>query len=306
MTEGQAPIWYPFDKLIVGYSLVMVLLLLVLGDPLWLYFDEVVFYIGTGILSIVIVRYFDERRGGLIRLLRLLYPALLFTFFYRATGGTMFLLFNRFFDPELTAFEQSIFGVHPTLHIDRHWLHPAISEIVLMAYFLYYFLILGWVLILYVRGDYGVVKSSLTAFCAIFFVSYMMFWLYPIEGPRWFFADRYLHDVASPLARQLAQFVIDNAAVRGGCMPSSHFAIAVSIQMYAFRFYPRAAWPLLAIVFGMGIGTFWGRYHYVSDTIVGGLIGIVATLIVWRLHPPGEMRRRDSQEEETLASYHVS
>lgn len=306
MTDRNAVVWYPFDKLIVGYSLLMVVLLLVLGTPLRVYLDEMIFYLGAATLSVVVVRYLDERRGGLVRLLRLLYPVLLFTFFYRATGGTMFLLFSRFFDPELTALEESIFGAHPTLFIDSHWLHPAISEIVLLAYFLYYFMIIGWVLSLYIRGDLDIVKSSLTAFCAIFFASYMLFWLFPLEGPRWFFVDRYLHDVTSPVARQLAQFVIDKAAVRGGCMPSSHFAIAVSIQMYAFRYYRRIGWVLLPIVLGMGVGTFWGRYHYVSDTIVGGIIGIVFTLIVWRFYSPESKRQSSAGRVETLVENHVS
>jgi membrane-associated phospholipid phosphatase len=254
----------------------------------------------------VIVRYLDERQGGMTRLLRLLYPALLFTFFYRATGGTMFLLFDYFLDPQFTAFEHSIFGVNPTLYIDRHLLHPIISEIVLLAYFSYYFMILAWVLAVYLRGDYGVIKSSITAFCGIFFISYMMFWLFPLEGPRWYFADRYFHDVASPVARHLTEYIMHSAAVRGGCMPSSHFAIAVSIQMYAFRFYRRAGWFLLPVVLAMGIGTFWGRYHYVSDTIVGGLLGAIITLIVWRHYSPKKMRRPDRTDVETPVGNHVS
>ncbi len=306
MAERKAITWYPFDKLTAGYSLLMVVILLMLGRPLSMYIDEVVFYLGTASLSLVVVHYFDERRGGLIRLVRMLYPVMLFTLFYRITGGIMFLLFDRFFDPELTALELSIFGVHPTLYIDRHWLHPAISEFVLMAYFVYYFMILAWVVSVYLRGDFDIIKSSVTAFCAIFFASYLLFWLFPIEGPRWFFADRYLHDVASPVARQLTQFVIHNAAVRGGCMPSSHFAIAVSIQMYAFRFYRRLGWVLLPIVLGLGVGTFWGRYHYISDTIVGGLIGILLTLVVWRLYPIKTTGRPKQERVPTLVKNHVS
>ena len=41
---------------------------------------------------------------------------------------------------------------------------------------------------------------------------------------------------------------------------------------------------MLPINFGLTIGTFWGRFHYVSDVFVGIAIAIVAYILVDKKH----------------------
>ena len=65
-------------------------------------------------------------------------------------------------------------------------------------------------------------------------------------------------------------------------MPSTHFAVALVILIYVYRSYRRAGWLLLLLVIGLGIGTVWGRFHYVSDVVVGGIIGMISVLLVFR------------------------
>jgi membrane-associated phospholipid phosphatase len=298
--------WQTFDKLVVGYCIGMALLVAVLGRPLSNYVDEIFFYVGCAVLAHVIVQYFDESRGGIVRVIRMVYPVALFSFFYRATGGTMDLLFDSFFDAQLTAFEMSVFGWNPTVFIDQHLLHPALSEYFLLSYLLYYPLIPLFLYLVYRRGDFEIVRSSVTAFCGIFFASYALFFLYPIEGPRWFLASAYQHELTSPFARQIVELIQAKAAVRGGCMPSSHFAIALSIQMYCFRYYRKVGWMILPIVFGLAMGTFWGRYHYVSDVVVGGLIGFVITVLVWKFSDKSPSVTIAPLGEEALKQNHVT
>ncbi|MFH1686956.1 MAG: phosphatase PAP2 family protein [bacterium] len=289
--ETSAREWYPFDRLVVIYCALMLSLLLTMGRPLGDFVGELVFYGLMMVLAILAVRCLDASRPGWSRSLRLLYPALMFTFFYRATGGTMFLFFDQFFDGQLAAWERSLLGVNPTIFIDQNTLNPILNELFSLAYFCYYLMIPAFLIYIYRRQDWAILKSVMTTFCAVFFCSYLMFMFYPLEGPRWFLAEQYHHDVTSPIARHLAQFVINNAAVRGGCMPSSHFAVALVIAMYVFRFYRKYRWPVLALVVALGIGTVWGRYHYVSDVFVGGLLGSGVTLLVWKLMP---IARRDT------------
>lgn len=283
----------------------MLVLILILGRSLQAYADSLIFYAGTALFTIVCVRYLDWSSSDTIRVIRLGYPILLFTLFYRATGGTMFLVFDRFFDSNLVGFETSVFGIEPTLYIDRHLLNVWCNEILSLCYFAYYPLIpvyFGWLLF---RGRERIYISALTAVTTTFFVCYLLFFLYPIEGPRWHQAGQYTHQIVSPVSRHLADFVIRHAAVRGGCMPSSHFAVTLVIWMYSFRYYRRTGWLLLPFVIGLGIGTVWGRYHYVSDVIVGAAIGLTVTLITWIRD-----RAATSQElEETpkaLAGTHAS
>jgi membrane-associated phospholipid phosphatase len=142
----------------------------------------------------------------------------------------------------------------------------------------------GFVLWLLIRRHYDVLRRSVTAICLTFFVSYPLFFLYPVEGPRWHFAGAYTHDITGPVFRPLVEFVIANGAVRGGCVPSTHTAVAIVIMMFCFKYYRRAGWLLLPVNICLAIGTFWGRYHYISDVVIGIVIAVVSTIVVWRYY----------------------
>jgi membrane-associated phospholipid phosphatase len=276
------PVVYLFDRLILGYSLMMIALLVTLGRPLGNYSDEIVFYLIMAALVALIVRYCDETAGGWRTGVRLLYPALVASFFYRITGGQMFLVFDQFFDAQLVAWEYSVLGINPTLYIDRNLLNVPMTEVLSFCYFCYYPLLPGFVVMTFFRRDYQILRQYLTAAIMTFFASYVVFWLYPIEGPRWFFAEQYLHQVEGPVFRQLVDFVMDHAAVRGGAMPSSHTGVALVTLIFCFRYYRRLGWALLPIVTGLALGTVWGRFHYASDVVVGALLGVAAVALVWK------------------------
>jgi membrane-associated phospholipid phosphatase len=306
MKRNRTVILYPFDRIIIGYCLLMLFLILLLGRPLKSYYDELAFYSSVVVLAVFISRYVDEGKNRFSTILRIGYPALLFTFFYRATGGTIFLIFDRFYDRQLTSFEKAIFGMDPTLYIDQHLLNSWANEIFSFCYFSYYFMLLVFLLVLFIKKHYETIKSFLTAACFTFFLSYILFFLYPIEGPRWYFANEYANRIESPLFRRLVEFVINNAAVHGGCMPSSHFGVALVIQMYCFRYYKLAAWLLLPLNVGLAVGTVWGRFHYVSDVVVGGLLGMIATFFVWKYYPKWHPSGVSSVAQKELQAEHVS
>jgi membrane-associated phospholipid phosphatase len=277
--------FYLFDKVVIGYCLLMDVLILVLTRPLGRFYDEFTFYAGMALIAFFIVRLVDPSRSRLSAFVRLLYPAIMFTFFYRETGHLMFLVHTHFFDAQLTALEASLLGANPTLYIDRTLLNPWLTELFSMFYFSYYFMIPIFLLVVFFKRRYDVIANFMAASTLTFFLSYMLFFIYPIEGPRWHFAGEYLHQVTGPVFRPLVEYVIANGAVRGGCMPSTHFGIALVILLYTFRFSRKTAWWLLSAVIGLAIGTVWGRFHYVSDVVVGGLIGAAVTVAVWKLSP---------------------
>lgn len=284
----------------------MAALILVIGRPFANYRDELLFYSSVAALVAAIARYVPVEGTRLTDLIRLLYPGLLFTFFYRETGGTMFLLFDSFYDWQLTGFEKSVLGVYPTIYIDRHLLSVWLNEIFSLCYFSYYLMIPVFLLGAFIKKDYQLLRSSLTAICLTFFISYFLFFVYPIEGPRWYFASAYMNDIDGPVFRPLTELIITMGAVRGGCMPSSHFAVGLVIFLYCFRYYRKASWLLLPLVIGLGIGTFWGRYHYVSDVIVGGVIGLASTLFIWNYYPVSATKRYNSESIKEPLTENVS
>ena len=282
MTNAREVRFYPFDYLILGYSAGMMGLIALLGRPLAGYYDELVAYASIGAVAVLVINYMREDGSLLSRFLRLCYPAILFSVFYRLTGGTMFLIHGQMFDWQLTTFEKMLFGVNPTLYIDQHLLSVVPTELFMFAYFCYYLMIPASVLYLFGTRRDDQLKQLLTAICLTFFLSYPLFFLYPIEGPRWYFEMVYQHPVDGLIFRELVNFIIAHGAVRGGCVPSTHVAVAVVISMFGWRYWRPVGWVLMLITFGMAIGTFWGRFHYVSDVFIGILIAVPATLVVWK------------------------
>ena len=271
---------YPVDWIVLGYCLLMATLVALLVRPVDQYLDEVMFYLGMASLAALIIRYVDESAGGWRALVRIVYPALMFTFFYRVTGGQMCLLFDRYYDWQVAAVERAVIGENLTLYFDRVFLNVWATEILSFCYFCYYLMLPAFLALAFLRRDYGIIRQYLAAVSLTFFVSYLLFWLFPVEGPRWHFADQYINSIDGPVFQPLVAFVIDRAAVRGGAMPSSHTGVALVTLLFCFKHYRRAGRVLLPIVIGLALGAVWGRFHYVSDVIAGAGIGLASIWLV--------------------------
>lgn len=279
MTANKPLKLYPFDWLIVGYSLVMIVALLLLGRPFNDFTDELATYALTAITPFVIVKLTQGRQSFWAKAVRWLYPVILFTPFYRLTGTQMFLLFDHFFDAQLVAFETALFGIEPTLYIDQFLLHPIFTDIVTFCYICYYPMIPVFAVLVFRARKYDVLADATTAMCLMFFTSYLLFFLFPIEGPRWFQVSQYINPVRGYIFRPLVEFIQHKGAVHGGGMPSSHTGVALVITMYTYRLSKRWGLILTVIVTGLGVGAIWGRYHYVSDIVVGAVIGLLSVFI---------------------------
>ncbi len=275
---------YPFDVIILVYLSVISILALIFGRPLPVYYDEFLASIVFAAMVGGIIYFLGRSDRKVILFVRLLYPALLFTFLYRQTGGLMHLFFPGFFDYQLTAFEKAIFGVYPTFWIEQNILSTWLTELLSFTYLAYYPMIPAFLIFLFLKGDYDNIARGLAAICLTFFASYLLFFLYPIEGPRYYFEGQYASAIHGPVFRQLVEFIQMHGSVHGGCMPSTHVAVAVVVNIFCLKYYRRAGIFLLIINTGMALGTFYGRYHYVSDVVVGAAIGIIMTFLVLKYH----------------------
>jgi len=94
----------PYDLAIIYYSLLMCLIILLLGRPLTNYYSSLVLYVSMGATAALISRYVDPTVNRLFAFIRYVYPMLMGTFFYTATGALMFLIFDQFLEPGLVAF----------------------------------------------------------------------------------------------------------------------------------------------------------------------------------------------------------
>jgi len=229
----------------------------------------------------MVVNWHDRERG-LTGFLRQLYPPLLYLFFYAETGIAIYWIIPKFLDARLVALEQMLFGVDVNV-----WLlpfqKPLINEWMMAGYFSYYLLVPLVALPLFFRHRISELNKFLTASTVAFVISYFGFVLFPVEGPRFFLADQLNQPLSGYVFVPLVRWIIANGAVHGGCMPSSHVAVAWVALVWAYRTQRRLAIVLTPLVVTLFFATVWGHFHYVSDVVVGWPVGMLGVWIGGRL-----------------------
>ena len=76
------------------------------------------------------------------------------------------------------------------------------------------------------------------------------------------------------------------------------------LTLYSIRYYRRWSWVITVITIGLAIGTVWGRFHYISDVVVGGIIGLAATLFAWKYaEKPLHQKQPITKKPETKQYY---
>ena len=293
------------DRLTAGYVLAFALALTIFGraSDLWPALPAV--HLGIFVLLVCVVWFWHDRRNGFAGFIRNLYPLILYSLFYSELETADFWVRSAFQDQQLVAFEQSLFGVVPNI-----WIIPAqttwANEIMMAGYFSYYLLMPVVCLVLFLRRQIDQLQGMLYAITAAFVISYLGFVLFPVEGPRYFLADQFPSPLAGWFFVPLVRFVIDNGAIHGGCMPSSHVAVALVTLFWARRSLPRLGAALYPIVFVLILGTAWGRFHYVTDIFAGIIVGAAALALTgfWResasrVHNPA-VAERGMREGEVL------
>ncbi|HSG99015.1 MAG TPA: phosphatase PAP2 family protein [candidate division Zixibacteria bacterium] len=282
--------WFtPVDRVILIYLSFIPLITVLFARPLQNYASIFINNAAVTVLVLAIVRYLPYGRDRLTDFLRGAYPALLFGYFYNQTGQLMHIAHPEFFDAWFTAWERSLFGVNATLWLDQHALSSApavwLTELLSLTYFSYYLMFPAVIVLFFAARRDRLLNEVLTASAITFFISYQLFWLFPLEGPRWHFAGDYQQTLNGPFFRELVNFVIAKGAVHGGCMPSTHTGVALVVLLYLYREYRTWFWIFLPFVIGIAVGAVYGRFHYPTDIVVGALIAVICTLWTMKRYP---------------------
>jgi membrane-associated phospholipid phosphatase len=297
---------YPYDFLILGYVTLVSILIIIFGRPLGLYYDELLMNAGFAAIVILAINYLKNTDHRVIAFFRFMYPAVLFTFFYEQTGGLMRLFFPSFLDYRLVELETAIFGIEPTLWLDKNLINVFLTEILSFSYFSYYFMLIAVLIPLYIARRYREIRQLLTASSLVFFVSFLLFFLYPVEGPRYYLADQYSREIVGPIFRRLVNLVIKGGAVHGGCMPSSHVGVGLTVMFFALKYLRPLGLTLIPINIGLAIGAVYGRFHYFSDIVVGAAIGATITHLTFKYYrlfePAGEYEKKEEEKAVKIVS----
>ena len=216
------------------------------------------------------------RRRELRFLVRTVAVQLTFLQIYQ-TSNALQLLFFGWQDDRVLAWERAIFGVQPLVSVQKLYAVP-LTEWMLFVYAVYVVLYpaLGAV-IFFKRGeganeDYLFQLGLANLVCAAGFI------LFPVASPMYWPKVRAL--LTAPLESgafgAAAEWIRVHVHQPGGSIPSPHCAVATVMWFMARKYTKWGFWGLLPVIVSLYVSTVYGRFHYVSDAV----IGIAAALLV--------------------------
>jgi membrane-associated phospholipid phosphatase len=210
-------------------------------------------------------------------------PVLFIVLIYLSFGDLIQYL-HADVDPVLIRIDHYLFGVHPTVWMERR-IVPWFTDVMSFCYFSYYFIPFTLVLTLYLGSPRETFNEGVFVLLFGYYLSFIGYILFPAIGPRYTLA----HLQSVPLeASFFTDFVRDilNAAEHNkrDCMPSGHTQLALMVLFLSYRFRRVLFYILLPIVCGLILSTVYLRYHYVIDLMAGTALAIFCLIIGPRLY----------------------
>jgi hypothetical protein len=234
----------------------------------------------VAILMAIAAARFVPDRGDFWPFLRHGYAVVLFGFFYRDAARYIFIFFDHWFDPALMAAEAAIFGTSPVEYIAR-FDSPWLLEFWMIGYAFYYVIAPLAILTMMIKRRPDIFRRTIAATAAAFVVSYTLFFLFPLEGPRFALKDQ-LPPLEGLIFYPLVMWIQNSGSIHGGCMPSSHTAVAWIVTYYIARVSRMAGRVFAVLTCMLTVGCVWGRFHYLADVVAGLVIFAVTVWAVER------------------------
>lgn len=246
------------------------------------------------LITLVIIRYESgNKKSSALKIIRFWYPVIMILFIFKENYLIVHQVNPIDIDDVLIKLDQKIFfGVNPTQWIYR-FSNPLLTEIMEIIYVLYYLVIVIFGLELYFKKRYDDFKYSILILFMGFYLSYILYILFPAVGPRF-----HLHNFASIdtelpgvlLTKFLRAIINFGESIPAGvsnpqdyvqrdAMPSAHAAIVILLAYLSRKLKLKSFYFYLPYCILMIISTVYLRYHYVIDLIAGAVLALISIWI---------------------------
>lgn len=199
---------------------------------------------------------------------------------FNSLGVLIASIHTTTFDPFLILVDHAIFGVHPTVWMER-LISPALSVLLQFAYISYYFIPLSLGIVLIARGRFREFEEVLFGILLCFYLSYVGYLLVPAIGPRFTLNHLQAGNLqVSPFIESIQDALNGLEKNKTDAFPSGHTAVSLLSLYYAWKKRENKLFAgLIPVVTGLIISTVYLRYHYVIDVIAGiALTGLTIAL----------------------------
>ncbi len=265
----------PIDLLILVYFFIVSVLILLSKNVN--NFHYIFIYIVFVFLLFHFLKFaYIHENNKFLKFFRYLYPVFLYVFLYKSIDRFMLSIQNNWMDKYINNIEFFIFGNEPTILLEKI-INPILTEILKFTYFSYYLIIFIPPVCFYFSKKYKILDEYIECVSIAFFICYICFVLFPVEGPRYVFSELYKVKLDGYFFTHLQDFIMAHASTHGGCMPSSHVAASCMAWRVINRYFKKTSFCLLPLIILLCFSTVYHRYHYVLDVVFGLVVVFFAS-----------------------------
>jgi membrane-associated phospholipid phosphatase len=185
-------------------------------------------------------------------------------------------------DPVVQGWEEALFGGQ--VSVTWHQSQPAalLSWLLHICYASYYWLVVLPPLYLFARRGPEAFERGTFLVSLAFYACYLVFLLFPVAGPRYFFGNAAGPAAEVPPAR-LVRELLEGGSAWGTAFPSSHVAASWCAVASLWPYARGLFWGLAPVAVGLAVGTVYGQFHYAVDSLAGAALAVALTLGAGRL-----------------------
>ncbi len=278
--------YYLLDYINFIYFFVVSVIIVLFRYRVEKYYLYILFFLLYSLFIIKISKlYLSHPNNSIIKFLRFLYPILFFTFVYRIISGYVTLFYGHFLDEYVLNMQRSILGGQPVLMLEKI-ISPYFTEFMKFSYFTYYLYIPIVGLILFFQKKYKEVLEFLAITTFVFYLCYIGFLIFPVEGPRFALLDVFkIKHLQGFFFTKLQDTIMKYGAVTGACIPSSHIAVSWTVLFFIKKFFNRRIFFIvLPFTLSLTLAVVYNRYHYALDVVLGWITAYIGIKIGYLLY----------------------
>jgi len=271
-----------FDIVVIVFFILLTILNIIFRNdiPQWKLF--IILNIGVIAFSFALAYFEDKWDNAFWRILHYWYIAPLIIFTFKEIYFMIKPIRGQDYDYLFIQIDRWIFGTDPTVFIYQ-FAHPVITEILQIAYGLFYLLPLILSLFLLKFKRYLAVDYTVFAVVYGFYLSYLGYFALPGVGPRFTLHDFGLTDAELPglfFTKHLRELTHIGESIPTGTpdpinvvqrdiFPSGHTMITLIVMYLSVKFRSKVRYFLVPEGILLIISTVYLRYHYVIDLLGG-------------------------------------
>ncbi len=294
------PFLSAIDKITLAYCAWIVLYMLA-----GIYLDRAVHpethlprFIGV-IAGVLLLAWLERKQSAVLhpsvlktlRLVRSIYPVLLFAYFYTSLYSVDRILFTEWLDPLFMRVDKWLFGYYPSMVWGQKYGFLLLQELFHLAYFCYYPMIAGLPLYFYLKNKRAFFELIFNL-TFVFYSCYFFYSLVPVIGGRYFEQAYFLaHAYRGGPFTHLMAFIYNNTNHWGGAFPSSHIAIAIVLTIAALKYVRKWGYVFCAVTLFLAIATVFCHYHWFIDAVAGVATGILGYYVADKVR--GKLQREN-------------